>query len=266
MPRKHFYIGSNKRATGNPDKPQVILWPDTFNNHFHPETAKAAVSVLEAAGFHVRVPASPVCCGRPLYDFGMLDQAKKRLRRILTDMQQDINNGVPVVGLEPACVAVFRDELINLFPGDEVAKRMNRQTYFFSEFLLKKAPQFSYPQLARKVMLHGHCHQRALVKMGDEETVLENMGVDLESLDSGCCGMAGSFGFDKSKYGVSIQVGDLVLLPAVRNATPDTLIVADGYSCREQIAQTTNRQGLHTAEVIHMALQNSSAISPKERG
>ena len=134
-------------------------------------------------------------------------------------MQQDINNGVPVVGLEPACVAVFRDELMNLFPGDEVAKRLSRQTYFFSEFLLKKAPQFRYPQLARKVMLHGHCHQKALIRMEDEETVLENMGVDLESLDSGCCGMAGSFGFDKDKYDVSIQVGELVLLPAVRNAT-----------------------------------------------
>ena len=255
-----------QRAPGNPDKPPVILWPDTFNNHFHPETARAAVSVLEAAGFHVRVPASHVCCGRPLYDFGMLDQAKKQLRRILTDMQQDINDGVPVVGLEPACVAVFRDELMNLFPGDEVAKRLSRQTYFFSEFLLKKAPQFRYPQLARKVMLHGHCHQKALIKMEDEEAVLENMGVDLESLDSGCCGMAGSFGFDQDKYDVSIQVGELVLLPAVRNATPETLVVADGYSCREQIAQTTCRKGLHTAEVIHMALQNSAATSPKEPG
>jgi FAD/FMN-containing dehydrogenase/Fe-S oxidoreductase len=255
-----------QRAPGNPDKPPVILWPDTFNNHFHPETARAAVSVLEAAGFHVRVPASHVCCGRPLYDFGMLDQAKKQLRRILTDMQQDINNGIPVVGLEPACVAVFRDELMNLFPGDEVAKRLNRQTYFFSEFLLKKAPQFRYPRLARKVMLHGHCHQKALIKMEDEEAVLKNMGVDLESLDSGCCGMAGSFGFDQDKYEVSIQVGELVLLPAVRNAAPETLLVADGYSCREQIAQTTRRKGLHTAEVIHMALQNSAVASqtPKE--
>ncbi len=255
-----------QRASVNQDKPPVILWPDTFNNNFHPETAKAAVSVLEAAGFYVRIPVSHVCCGRPLYDFGMLDQAKKQLRRILTDMQQDINDGVPIVGLEPACVAVFRDELMNLFPGDEVAKRLSRQTYFFSEFLLKKAPQFRYPQLARKVMLHGHCHQKALIKMKDEETVLENMDADLESLDSGCCGMAGSFGFDKHKYDVSIQVGELVLLPAVRNAKPETLIVADGYSCREQIAQTTNRNGLHIAEVIHMALQNSAAPSSKEPG
>lgn len=245
-----------QRVPGNQDKPPVILWPDTFNNHFHPETAKAAVSVLEAAGFQVRVPARNVCCGRPLYDFGMLDQAKKQLRQILTDMREDINNGVPVVGLEPACVAVFRNELMNLFPGDEVAKRLSRQTYFFSEFLLKKAPGFPYPRLVRKAVLHGHCHQKALIKMEGEEAILKNMGVDVESLDSGCCGMAGSFGFDKEKYDVSIQVGELVLLPAVRAAADNTLIVADGYSCREQISQTTNRQGLHITEVIHMAMQS----------
>lgn len=186
----------------------------------------------------------------------MLDQAKKQLRQILADMRDDINNGVPVVGLEPACVAVFRDELMNLFPGDEVAKRLSRQTYFFSEFLLKKAPGFPYPRLIRKAVLHGHCHQKALIRMEGEEAILKNMGVDVESLDSGCCGMAGSFGFDKEKYDVSIQVGELVLLPAVRAAADNTLIVADGYSCREQISQTTNRQGLHIAEVIHMAMQS----------
>jgi Fe-S oxidoreductase len=232
---------------------------DTFNNHFHPETAKAAVGVLEAAGFQVRVPERHLCCGRPLYDFGMLDQAKKQLRRILTDMQQDIENGIPVVGLEPACVTVFRDELVNFFPRDEAAKRLSRQTYFFSEFLLEKAPKFPYPQLARKAILHGHCYQKALVKMEDEETVLKNMGLEVESLDSGCCGMAGSFGFHKEKYDVSLKVGELVLLPAVRSAGEGTLIVTDGYSCREQIAQTTLRHGMHITDVIHMAMKSSAA-------
>jgi FAD/FMN-containing dehydrogenase/Fe-S oxidoreductase len=250
-----------QRPPRNQDKPPVILWPDTFNNHFHPETAKAAVSVLETAGFQVKVPVRHVCCGRPLYDFGMLNRAKKQLRQILTNMQNDINNGIPVVGLEPACVAVFRDELMNLFPADEVAKRLNKQTYFFSEFLLKKAPQFSYPKFKHKAMLHGHCNQKALVKMENEETVLKNMGLDLESLDSGCCGMAGSFGFEKAKYDVSIQIGELVLLPAVRAAKSETLIIADGYSCREQIAQTTDRRGLHVAEVIYLAMQNATATT-----
>lgn len=253
-----------QRAPRNEGKPAVILWPDTFNNHFHPETAKAAVAVLEAAGFQLRVPVQHVCCGRPLYDFGMLDQAKKQLRQILTNMRQDIDDGIPVVGLEPACVAVFRDELINLFPGDEVAKRLSRQTYFFSEFLLKKAPRFSYPQLARKAVLHGHCHQKALIRMENEVTVLKNMGMDVENLDSGCCGMAGSFGFEKEKYDISLQVGELVLLPTVRAAADETLIVADGYSCREQIAQTTDRHGLHLTEVIHLAMQGSSVVSRKE--
>ncbi|HET7061295.1 MAG TPA: FAD-binding and (Fe-S)-binding domain-containing protein, partial [Nitrosospira sp.] len=135
-----------KRPLRNSGKPEVILWPDTFNNHFYPQTAKAAVAVLEAAGFQVRVPVQHICCGRPFYDFGMLDRAKEQLRRILASMREDIDNGVPIVGMEPACVAVFRDELVNLFPADEVAKRLNRQTYFFSEFLVRRAPGFSYPK------------------------------------------------------------------------------------------------------------------------
>ena len=262
--RETFLNWFKQQPLRNEDKPPVILWPDTFNNHFYPETAKAAVAVLEAAGFRVRVPSRHVCCGRPLYDFGMLEQAKKQLRRILTDMRDDIDNGIPVVGMEPACVAVFRDELVNLFPGDEVAKRLNRQTYFFSEFLLKKAPHFSYPPLAGKAVLHGHCHQKALVRMDDEKTVLKKMGLDVENLDSGCCGMAGSFGFHKDKYDVSLQVGELVLLPAVRASADTTLIVADGYSCREQIAQTTHRRGLHLTEVIHMAMQGDAQAQQKE--
>jgi FAD/FMN-containing dehydrogenase/Fe-S oxidoreductase len=249
-----------QRPPRNQDKPPVILWPDTFNNHFHPETAKAAVNVLEAAGFQVRVPVQPICCGRPLYDFGMLSQAKKRLHKILASMQEDINNGIPIVGMEPACVTVFRDELMSLFHGNEVAKRLTRQTYFFSEFLLNKAPHFPYPKFDRKAILHGHCYQKALAKMESEETVLRKLGLDLESLDSGCCGMAGSFGFHQEKYDVSVQVGELVLLPAVRAAGSETLIIANGYSCREQIAQTTDRRSLHVAEVIDQAMHQNATL------
>ncbi|MDD5579992.1 MAG: FAD-linked oxidase C-terminal domain-containing protein [Methylobacter sp.] len=245
-----------QRPLSNQDKPAVILWPDTFNNHFHPETAKAAVAVLEAAGFQVRIPEQHICCGRPLYDFGMLKQAKRQLQQILAGMRQDINNGVPMVGLEPACVAVFRDELVNLFPDDEDAQKLSRQTYFFSEFLMKKAPNLPFPKLPRKAILHGHCHQKAIIKTDDALNVLKNLGLDCQWLDSGCCGMAGSFGFEKDKYEVSKQIGELVLLPAVRAAPPDTLIVADGYSCREQIAQLTGQRSLHSAEVILMALEN----------
>jgi len=241
------------------DKPSVILWPDTFNNHFHPETAKAAVALLEAAGFQVRLPKRPLCCGRPLYDFGLLDQAKQQLRRILIDLGEDIDRGIPVVGLEPACITVFRDELANLFPEDETAQKLVRQSYFFSEFLTTKAPEFDYPKLARKALLHGHCHQKATVAMEHDQTVLRKLGLDWHPLDSGCCGMAGSFGFEKEKFEVSRQIGELVLLPAVRAASSDTLIVADGFSCREQIAQLTGRRGLHIAEVLFLALQDRAS-------
>ncbi|CAA9892788.1 FAD/FMN-containing dehydrogenase [Candidatus Methylobacter favarea] len=251
---RHWF---RQRTPQNQDKPPVILWPDTFNNHFHPETAIAAVEVLEAAGFQVRLPNRHICCGRPLYDFGMLDRAKHQLQQILSDLRPAIDSGIPVVGLEPACIAVFRDELVNLFPNDEAAQKLSRQTYFFSEFLLKKAPDFKFPKLERKAILHGHCHQKAIIKTDDEQIVLRKLGLDCQWLDSGCCGMAGSFGFEKDKYEVSKQIGELVLLPAVRAAPPDALIVADGYSCREQIAQMTGQHSLHSAEVIRMALQEN---------
>jgi FAD/FMN-containing dehydrogenase/Fe-S oxidoreductase len=250
-----FRQGFEQRAPGDPDQQAVLLWPDTFNNHFHPETAQAAVTVLEAAGFRVTLPEQPLCCGRPLYDFGMLNQAKKRLRRILDDLRPAIEGGIPVVGLEPACVAVFRDELVNFFPEDEAAQKLNRQTYFFSEFLMQQAPEFRPPRLARKALLHGHCHQKAVADITHEQALLEKLELDWHCLDSGCCGMAGSFGFESHKADIAAQIGELVLLPAVRAAAPDTLIVADGYSCREQIAQLTERRGLHMAEVILMAMQ-----------
>jgi Fe-S oxidoreductase len=232
----------------------VMLWPDTFNNHFHPETAMAAVDVLEAAGFAVSVPAFPVCCGRPLYDSGMLRRAQRYLRRILDRFAKEIDAGVPFVVLEPACAAVFRDELGNLFPGDEIAKRLAQQTYLLAEFLERRAPRFSPPPLARRAIVHGHCHQKAVMSMDADEAMLRKAGVDYRLLDSGCCGMAGSFGFERDKAGLSVQIGELVLLPAVRAAAADCLIVADGYSCREQIAQCTQRHGVHLAEVLQMAL------------
>jgi Fe-S oxidoreductase len=237
---------------------QVVLWPDTFNNYFHPETALAALDVLEAAGFAVTVPASPVCCGRPLYDSGMLRDAQRYLRRILARFEPQIDAGVPFVVLEPACAAVFRDEMMNLFPGDEVAKRLSAQTFLLAEFLAQRAPDFAPPRLARSAIVHGHCHQKAIIGMGADEAVLRKLGVDYTLLDSGCCGMAGSFGFEREKAAVSVAIGERVLLPAVRDAASDCLVIADGYSCREQIAQCTNRHALHLAEVVSMALAGNA--------
>jgi FAD/FMN-containing dehydrogenase/Fe-S oxidoreductase len=232
---------------------KVVLWPDTFNNHFHPQTAIAATEVLEAAGCEVAVPSASMCCGRPLYDYGFLDEAKATLRSVIDGVRGHLDAGTPIVVLEPSCLAVFRDELVNLFPDDEDAKRLSAQTFLLSEFLRRQRPQFR-PRLPRRVMLHGHCHHKAVASLDDEEALLRDMGAEVEPLDSGCCGMAGSFGFEAEHYDVSQRVGELVLLPAVRRAAPDTLIVADGFSCREQIAQGTARRAVHLADALRLAL------------
>lgn len=234
---------------------EVLLWVDTFNNYFHPQTTRAALDVLRSAGCIVRIPRNHLCCGRPLYDFGMLDRAKSYLLQIMEALAGEIDAGVPIVVLEPSCASVFRDELKNLFSGEERAIKLSRQTFLLSEFLQRHAPGYQPPQLSGKVLLHGHCHHKSLMKMSDEESLLQKMGCELQSLDSGCCGMAGPFGFEKSKFAVSQAVGERVLLPAVRSAAEDTLIVSDGFSCREQILQSTGRQALHLAEVIQLALR-----------
>jgi Fe-S oxidoreductase len=251
-----------RRPPKNHGKPRVILWPDTFNNHFHPETARAAVEVLEHAGFQVTVPRAHLCCGRSLYDSGQLPRAQALLRQILDTLQEDIRGGVPIIGLEPACTAVFRDELTNLYPFDEDAKRLSRQTFTLAEFLDKH--NYQPPQLKRRAIVHGHCHQKAIMGMEADQHLLQKMGLDFTLLDDGCCGMAGSFGFEKSKYDVSIKVGNTGLLPHVRDAGDETLVITDGFSCREQIAQTTERRGLHLAQVLQMALQAPVQV-PGER-
>jgi FAD/FMN-containing dehydrogenase/Fe-S oxidoreductase len=238
-------------------KPAVILWPDTFNNHFHPQTARAAVEVLEAAGYCVTIPERPLCCGRPLYDWGMLDRAEGLLRQILDTLRPQIAAGIPVVGLEPSCVAVFRDELLGLFPDDADARRLSQQTFLLSEFLVNEG--YTPPALHRRAVVHGHCHHKAVMTMDAEEKILGGLGLEYDVLASGCCGMAGAFGFERGDhYDVSIKAGERVLLPVVRAAAPETLIVADGFSCREQIAQTTDRRALHLAQLLQMALHGES--------
>jgi FAD/FMN-containing dehydrogenase/Fe-S oxidoreductase len=225
---------------------RVILWADTWNNFFHPEIAQAAVEVLEAAGCAVRVPRKDLCCGRPVYDFGMLDLGKRLLRQILDALEDEILAGTPFVVLEPSCATVFRDELLGLFPRDERARCLAKQTFLLGEFLLDFAPG----RLTGKALVHGHCHQKALMSMRPDQSLLARAGVQAKLLDSGCCGMAGAFGFEADHYAVSIACGERVLLPAVRAASSDTLIVADGFSCREQIIQATGRQPLHLAQVL----------------
>ena len=233
---------------------QVLLWPDTFNNYFLPQTAEAAVEVLGRSGFDVQLPGKVLCCGRPLYDFGFLDRAKRLLNDTLDTLASEIEAGIPVVVLEPSCAAVFRDELLNLFPDDPRARKLSQQVYLLSEFLEQKAPDFPLPKLNKQAIVHGHCHHKSVMKMTAEESVMHKMGIDFQAPASGCCGMAGSFGFEHDRYEISIAIGEQQLLPLVRQAPPDSLIIADGFSCREQISQGTGRASLHLAEVIRMGL------------
>ncbi|HZQ61234.1 MAG TPA: FAD-linked oxidase C-terminal domain-containing protein [Casimicrobiaceae bacterium] len=232
---------------------RVILWPDTFTNHFLPEAGKAAVAVLTAAGCDVVLPKRPLCCGRPLYDWGMLDLALSLWRQTLATLKDDIEAGTPVIGLEPACVAAFRDELANLLPYDENAKRLCKQTFMLSEFL--RDIGYRPPRLERRALVHMHCNHRAVMHTDAEEWLLRELGVDYQVPDDGCCGLAGSFGFERHKYELSMKIGEQKLLPAVRGAHPDTLVVADGFSCREQIRHGAQRRALHVAEIAAMALR-----------
>jgi FAD/FMN-containing dehydrogenase/Fe-S oxidoreductase len=234
---------------------RVLLWPDTWNNYYHPQSLQAAARVLVNAGFTPEVPSQHVCCGRPLYDFGFLSAARAYLLRILRDFAPQIDAGLPFVFLEPSCASVFRDELVNFFPPDSEngprAHHLRDQTLLLSEFLVRHAPDFQPAQHpGAKIILHGHCHHKSLMKMTDEVALLRRTGAEVELLDSGCCGMAGPFGFEREKFEVSQILGERVLLPAVRAAATETLLVADGFSCREQIAQNSPRRAVHFAEVI----------------
>jgi len=241
---------AHEEATAARNRTEVVLWVDTFNNHFHPETTRAALDVLKSAGYSVTIPRAALCCGRPLYDFGLLDRAKRYLRSIMEELRGPIEAGSPIVVLEPSCASVFRDELRNLFPLDPRARRLSDQTVLLSELLASGSLTYEPPRMAGRILLHGHCHQKALMRMDHATALLRRMGVTVDAPDSGCCGMAGAFGFEAEKFAVSQAIGERVLLPAVRSASPDTLIVADGFSCREQIEQATGRRAVHLAEVL----------------
>ena len=227
---------------------RVLLWPDTFNNYFRPQTAIAAVKVLEAAGFAVSIPDRVLCCGRPLYDWGRIDEAKALWRETLESLRADIEAGTTIVGLEPACMSAFRDELVDLFPDDPAAKRLSDQTLFLTEFLDRNRVEL--PRIDGKALVQMHCHHHAVIKPTSERDILERLGIDFETMASGCCGMAGAFGFERDKYDMSMAAAERVMLPKVREAPRATMIVANGFSCREQIEQGSERKALHIAEVI----------------
>jgi FAD/FMN-containing dehydrogenase/Fe-S oxidoreductase len=248
-----FKAWFRKRGVRNQGRQRVLLFADTFNNYFKPETAQAAVEVLEAAGYQVIVPQEPLCCGRPLYDYGFLNMAQSYFDRIFQALAPEIEQGTPMVVLEPSCCSVFRDELNGLRPDSRQAHKLMEQTFTLAEFLEKKAANYQPPKLKRKVVLHGHCHHKAIMRLDCDKELHKKMELDVNELDSGCCGMAGSFGYEKEKYEVSMKAGERVLLPAVRKAGLSTIIMSDGFSCKEQIEQDTDRHALHTAEVLALA-------------
>ncbi|MEO6985854.1 MAG: FAD-binding and (Fe-S)-binding domain-containing protein [Paralcaligenes sp.] len=256
------------RAAASLGRPRVMLWVDTFCEHFHPDVARAAQKVLEHAGFHVVLPAKKLCCGRPLYDFGYLDAAKRRLQQIINTIGSSFENGqagpVALVGLEPGCMSVFKDELVKMFPGDSRARRIADNAWLLSDFLVSR--NYQPPRLDVEVMIHTHCHQKALFGVKGDQELLNRMGARWTQLDSGCCGMAGSFGFNPDHEALSRNIGEQVLFPALRAAKPDTIVLTNGFSCKEQIKQGVCRDTLHIAELLLRAQTQQSSLINQEFG
>jgi FAD/FMN-containing dehydrogenase/Fe-S oxidoreductase len=244
-------------GAANPAGRPVVLFPDTFNNHFHTGVGVACVEAVEAAGWRVIMPEGHVCCGRPLYDYGFLDSARRYLHEVLDVLRPYVRDGVPVVGMEPSCLAVFKDELRKMLPHDDDASRLAASSYHFAEFFA--AFGIEPPRMQGSALLWGHCHHRATGGIEPEQKLLEQMGLSVDNVQGGCCGLAGSWGFENGKYGISMDCGEQALLPAVREAAADTLVVADGFSCKTQIADAgTGREALHTAQVLKMAREQLS--------
>ncbi|WP_081086573.1 FAD-binding and (Fe-S)-binding domain-containing protein [Burkholderia stagnalis] len=244
--------GIGQRTGATPARNKVILWVDTFNEHFSPDIAAAAADVLTRLGFDVTLPRKRLCCGRPLYDYGLLDEARALLRTAVDELADEIGAGVPVVGLEPGCLSVFKDELLKQLPDEPLAKRLAAQTFLFSDFVAQA--EFAWPQLDADVIVHGHCHQKSLFGMKGETALLDKLGVRWTLLDTGCCGMSGSFGFNDAHYDLSMKIGEGKLLPLVRQASDDAIVVTNGFSCREQIEDGAGRTPLHIAQLAQRAL------------
>jgi Fe-S oxidoreductase len=258
LARKSYKAGRSADETSNVPRQTkqagqaVVLWADTWNNYYHPLTLTAAESVLTKAGFRVQTTRGHICCGRPLYDFGLLDTARNYLAKVFDRVAPEIEAGLPFIFLEPSCASVFKDEALELFPHDERARKMSSQVWLLADWLAAKAPEWVNGKLAgAQVLVHGHCHHKAVFGGPKTEVaLLRKAGAQVETIEATCCGMAGPFGFEADKIEVSKAIANLGLMPAVNAAGPMTLIVADGFSCREQIEQLSDRKGMHFAEIL----------------
>jgi Fe-S oxidoreductase len=259
---KPFLPTTQPRVNVKAGAKEVLLFVDTFNNYMEPDNARAAQRVLEAAGytvhFNVKAGERPLCCGRTFLSAGLVDEAKAEARRALDALLPYVERGVSIVGLEPSCLLSLRDEFLGYGYGD-AAQRLAKSSFLFEEFLVREhgAGRLTLPLKpldTAKAMLHGHCHQKAFDAVRPVQTVLGWIpGLKVEAIESSCCGMAGSFGYEAEHYDASKAMAELSLLPAIRKAG-DALIVADGTSCRHQIADGTQIEALHVARVLEAAL------------
>jgi FAD/FMN-containing dehydrogenase/Fe-S oxidoreductase len=233
---------------------RVIVFPDTFTNFFHPQVGRATLTVLEAAGMAPALPDRVLCCGRPLFDYGMLDTAAHLYRQLLRTLADDIAAGTPVVVPEPSCAASLRDELVAVLPDNPAARQLSGLTMTLAECLERYAPTWA-PHVDADVLVQAHCHQRAVLGMDADQAVLDRAGARWSMpADFGCCGLAGSWGFEAEHHELSLDCGERALFPAVRSASPGTVLLADGFSCRTQIAQGTGRHAIHLAELLASGL------------
>ena len=251
---------ARRTPKGDGSRGDVLLWPDTFTNHLHPGIARATVEVLEAAGWRVRVPDQPVCCGLTWISTGQLDIAKRVLQRTVRVLRPHLRAGTRVVGLEPSCTAVFRSDAHDLFPGDEDVTRLRAQTVTLAELLRDHSPGWQPPRIPAHALIQTHCHQHAILGTAADQAVLSAAGVRADFLDSGCCGLAGNFGFEQGHYDVSVACAERVLLPAVRDAADSDVILADGFSCRIQVEQNASggRSAIHLAELLRAGLKGAT--------
>ena len=254
-------------SAGSDNGSEVVLFADTFNRYFERENIDAALSVLTAAGYRVHLAkpmdgsSRPLCCGRTFLSIGKVDEARREAERVVAAVEPYVKRGIPVIGLEPSCILSFRDEVPALLKNDS-AKRLAEHALLFEEFLAreKKAGRLKIPlaPVGKRALLHGHCHQKSFDAMGDVETVLRLIpDLAVETIESSCCGMAGGFGYDAETIDISLAMGELSLLPALRRAPDDTIVVADGVSCRHQIKDGARREAIHVARVLAMGVAAS---------
>jgi Fe-S oxidoreductase len=252
----------------------VVLFADTFNSYFEPENVRSARSVLSEAGYQVRFarPADtrgrPLCCGRTFLSAGLVSEARREAERVVAALTPFVVRGMPVIGLEPSCLLTLRDELLAMLPGP-TSEAIAANAFLLEEFLAREADAGKLRLRLRpspaKAYVHGHCHQKAFGTMGALQQTLKLIpGLDVTTIASSCCGMAGAFGYQAETYETSMQMGELSLLPAVRKAEPDAVIVANGTSCRQQIEHGANRTALHVARVLEQAISHGSSKAESE--